>query len=254
MPTVSEAFKTYHDFASADLSDIYGKRLESAKKLMLNHVETGIFINDGSGKFTFKPLPAVAQLAPTFGVVSTHFDGDGKLDLVLAQNFYHPQRETGRMNGSLSLVLLGNGDGTFRPLPPDVSGVSLVGDARSAATVDLNGNNKPDMLITRNGYSPQIYINNAAGTSFKIRLKSKPLANRNGIGSRITIAFKDGTKESHDVLAGCGYLSQSTPEIFVSQTSSNPIIQATVYWQDGSVSEHVPPTMSPQGVEWEIKQ
>ena len=58
MPTVSAQFKTYHDFASASLNDIYGDRLSSALMLEVNTPESGIFVNDGKAHFTFKPLPS----------------------------------------------------------------------------------------------------------------------------------------------------------------------------------------------------
>ena len=36
-----------------------------------------------------------------------------KPDLLLAENFYGPQPETGRADGGVSQILLGNGDGYF---------------------------------------------------------------------------------------------------------------------------------------------
>lgn len=254
MPAVSEAFKTYHDFASADLDTIYGERLNQAEKLTLNHAETGVIINDGHGNFQFRALPRLAQLAPTFGVVATHLDGDGKPDLLLAQNFYHPQRETGRMNGSLSLALLGNGDGTFRPLEPSVSGIAIRGDARSATSVDITGNNRPDLLVSRNSDSPQLFINNASGNFRKIRLVSKNNKNRHGVGARLKFHFKDGTTEIQEVQAASGYLSQSTPELFISFSAQNPLEKITVQWPEGDISEHKESSLEQKSKAWVIRR
>ena len=252
MPSVREQFKTYHDFAIADLNTIYGKRLDSALRLEINTPETGMFINDGNGKFSFRPLPHIAQISPTMGIAATHLDGDGIPDLVLAQNFFLPQRETGRMDGSLSFVLLGNGDASFRVMEPTESGIALPGDARSLTVFDYYGNNQPDLLFARNSDSPQFYFNKARGRFLKIRLVTANPANLQGIGTRITLHYRDNSIQSCEIHAGNGYLSQSPNEIFASETKSNPIEKATVRWPDGTQSSYKPPQNSGSQL-WELR-
>lgn len=236
MPTVSEQFKTFHDFASSSLDDIYGERLSNAYKREINTTESGIFINDGTGKFTFQPLPTLAQISPVFGISATHLDADGKLDLVLAQNFHHPQRETGRMDGGLSLALLGNGDGSFRPLMPETSGLVVDGDSRSLTVLDLNGNHRPDLMIARNGAAPHIYINNAAGAFYTISLKGAA-SNPTAIGAKLTFHYKDDTSDVAEIQAGTGYLSQSPPTHHHT-TGKKKLSSITVHWPDGTISKH----------------
>jgi hypothetical protein len=156
------------------------------------------------------------------------------------------------MDGSLSFVLLGNGDTTFRILEPTDSGVALPGDARSLTVLDYFGNNQPDLLFARNSASPQFYFNQVEGRFLKIRLITNQSANRQGIGSRITFHYKDKTTQSCEISAGNGYLSQSPNEIFTSETPINPIEKATVRWPDGTESSHVPP--QEQGsLLWELR-
>ena len=88
-------------------------------------------VNDGNGKFAFRPLPWMAQLAPCFGVSITDIDGDGHPDIVLAQNFFGPQVETGRFDGGLSVLLRGDGKGGFSEVWPKESGIVVTGDAKS---------------------------------------------------------------------------------------------------------------------------
>jgi hypothetical protein len=83
--------------------------------------------------------PAVALesgLYPGF-VATADFDGDGKLDLVVTNLHRHAVS-----------VLLGNGDGSFRTLPP-----CDVGDwfAHSVAVGDFNRDGKPDLVVTGPG-------------------------------------------------------------------------------------------------------
>jgi len=79
--------------------------LDAAYKVEVNTLESGVLLNDGHGHFTFHPLPRIAQVAPSYGAALADVDGDGKLDLYLVQNFFGPQRETGRMDGGVSLLL-----------------------------------------------------------------------------------------------------------------------------------------------------
>ena len=67
------------------------KCLAEAYRVEANTLESGILLNDGTGHFGFHPLPRIAQIAPTFGIVAEDFDADGKIDLMLAQNFFSPQ-------------------------------------------------------------------------------------------------------------------------------------------------------------------
>ncbi|MFT5041019.1 MAG: hypothetical protein ACI8TX_001990 [Hyphomicrobiaceae bacterium] len=54
------------------------------------------------------------------------------------------------MDGGLSMLLLGNGDGSFRPVPPRKSGIVIPGDAVAIATPDLDGDGRPDLAISEN--------------------------------------------------------------------------------------------------------
>ncbi|MEJ6582112.1 MAG: CRTAC1 family protein [Akkermansiaceae bacterium] len=253
MPSVREQFKTFHDFASADLASIYGNRLAAAMRLEVNTAETGIFINDGNAHFSFQPLPHLAQVAPTMGAAATHLDGDGVLDLVLAQNDFTPQRETGRMDGGVSFALLGNGDGSFRIMPPATSGIAIEGDVRSLSIFDYLGNNRPDILIARNSASPRLLFNNASGNFLRITLQSSLKRNLSAIGAQITIYRKSGTLEKHQIDAGNGYLSQSPPEIFVSFTKLNPVEKIVIVGPTGIRSESLLPDHLQAGGLWTIR-
>ena len=151
MPVLRAKLPTFHSFASKSLADIYSEsRLEKARRFEANTLASGIFINDGKGKFDFRPLPRIAQVFPVFAIALEDFTGDRNSDLFLIGNSNSPQRETGNMDGGVSLLLEGDGRGQFVPVWPDESGLVIPGDAKGLAVTDLNGDGKPDVVVAIN--------------------------------------------------------------------------------------------------------
>ena len=149
MPSLAKKFPTFHDFGAALLPEIYTEeKLDQSLHLRVTTLGSGVFINQGQGRYTFTELPHAAQAAPIFGFAAADLNGDHKPDLVATQNFHGPQVETGWYNGGLSLVLAGRGDGTYRELTAPESGLAIPGEARAAAIDDLDRDGRPDLLIT----------------------------------------------------------------------------------------------------------
>lgn len=95
-----------------------------------------VLLNTGDGTFTVSaPVSSLSGSRPMF---VRDLNGDGKGDLIANQV------------GGLA-VLLGNGDGTFRPAP----GSPYAGDDSSGLFVaDVNGDGKPDIVAV--GYIPGV--------------------------------------------------------------------------------------------------
>lgn len=236
MPTLAQKFSTYKGFAAASLQEIYTpEKLEEVQRYSVSDLNTSVFWNDGKGNFTMEALPWAAQVAPSFGVSIRDFNGDGLQDIVLAQNFFTPQRETGRMAGGLSLLLMGkktDGKISFDPVWPSVSGIAVSGDAKSLATPDLNGDGMPDLSFGINSSPMKGYLGQPASQNmFALRLIG-PKNNPEAIGARVTI----NGQQHFEVRAGEGYLSQSPAALFISSDSAGSLESAEVRWPDGSKS------------------
>lgn len=235
MPHLGKKFQTFHSFALADLEEIYTEPvLENATKFAATNLSSGVFLNDGKGRFVFHPLRRLAQIAPGFGIVVGDLDGDGILDLYLAQNFYTPQPETGRMSGGVGLLLRGKGDGDFEPMWPKESGVIMPEDAKGACIADLNADGSPDLLLSANNGPARGFVSQEEGKWVQIKLRSKAAGNPNAIGARVTVSLPDGSKLMQEVHAGSGYLGQSAPALYFPGGAEN----ASVRWSDGHSSEH----------------
>lgn len=151
MPHLAKKFGTFDQFAKATLEEIYSApALKDGLRLEANTLESGILLNDGRGKFIFKPFPRIAQASPSFGTVFLDANGDQHPDLFLTQNFFSPQRETGRMDGGLGQLLLGAGDGTFQVVPAAESGIIIPQDANAVFARDVNGDKQTDLVISTN--------------------------------------------------------------------------------------------------------
>ena len=160
MPFLASKFTTYKDFAIAELADIYTPScLNDAQRFAANSFESGVYFNLGNCKFRFEPLPRLAQAAPGFGVSVVDVNLDGHEDVFLVQNFFSPQPETGRMDGGLSLLMLGDGTGELRPIWPHVSGLVVPGDAKSLTTTDFNNDGRVDFMIGINDADAMVYLN-----------------------------------------------------------------------------------------------
>jgi hypothetical protein len=242
MPMLEVKFPRFSDFASASLVDIYGaEAISKAVRLEATTLESGVLLNHGKGRFEFVPLPRLAQAAPGFGVGLADFDGDGNCDIVLAQNFFGPQREIGRMSGGLGLLLLGKGDGTFQPVWPDRSGIVIPDDAKSTIVADINHDRWPDCVVGINDGAVQLYENSGShsGRPVVVRLVGHP-GNPSAFGARVRVRTKDGHSQTAEAVAGGSYLSQSSGELFFSQGADEPITAIDVRWPDGRQSTHEP--------------
>ena len=237
MPYLAQKFPTYDSFASATLTDIYTQSsLQRAQAFQVNYLESAILINDGEARFEVKPLPELSQISPGFGVVATEVNGDGNADIYIVQNFYHPQRETGKMAGGLSVLLLGDGAGSFDQVWPNQSGLIVSEDARGLSSCDWNNDGWVDFVVSVNNGKMKLFENNPDPSnelnSLKVRL-SYAQGNPNGVGSKVSVIMEDGTVQSDEVSAGGSYLSQSSPDLFFGVGLEKKIKSINVRWPDG---------------------
>ena len=252
MPLLAEEFPTYDAFARASVEELFPRGLDGALRLEANTFESGVFVNDGRGAFEFAPLPRLAQISPGFGAVVSDVDGDGAADLYVVQNAFDPRHETGRFDGGLSLLLEGNGDGTFEPVWPDDSGLIVPGDAKGLTRADVDGDGAADFVVGINDGEVMTFLNRASTPerTARVRLRGRP-GNPSAIGSRITVRLSDGSRRTAEVHAGGSYLSQSSPVAFFGLGAGGGIAGVEVRWPDGTVSSH---TIADPRVEIAIEQ
>ncbi len=239
-----QRLKTFDGFARSTLSDLYGRtKLATSLRLEANTLASCVLINDGQAKFTTKPLPRGAQMAPSQGVLLSDLDADGLVDCVLAQNFFGAQPEIGLLDGGMSMILRGWGAGDFVAAGPIQSGITVGGAATAVTTVDLNADGRPELAFAINGGPVQIYSEpvrqSVPNRLLEVRLVGKP-GNPTAVGARITVRAKDAARsQSAEVTSGSGYLGQSEPARWFglgALDSASPV-EVEVRWPDGTTSK-----------------
>ena len=121
----------FKDYSKADLSDLFTKNdLKGAQIYHATELRAGIAWNDGQGNFTFEALPFDAQQAPVNDILIQDFNRDGLADLLLTGNFYPNEPVIGQSDASYGLLLSATGNGNYRVVPMEESGLKITGDAR----------------------------------------------------------------------------------------------------------------------------
>ena len=156
MPFITEKFPTYKDFASASITDVYGKDLDKSYHKQATNFANSILINEGNGQFSLKALPINSQVSCINTAIITDFDKDGNIDLLTAGNLFAAEVETPRNDANIGQLLNGNGAGEFKAVSVAESGFYAPGDVKDmtmietdAGTIILVANNNSEVKVFR---------------------------------------------------------------------------------------------------------
>jgi hypothetical protein len=200
LPSVKKGHLSYASFANTTIDGLFEHKIfTSAFKSSVNLMASSYLKNLGNGKFEMYSLPALAQLAPVFGIQPFDFNNDGNLDILLAGNDYSTEVFNGRLDASSGLVMLGDGKGNFNPIPVSESGLILDGNAKSMVCISRS-NGQPMFIASQNRGPLKCYqLNKQIPALFKV--KDNVIAQ---------VRFQEsGKKQKQEFYFGSGFLSQS---------------------------------------------
>jgi len=156
LPYLKKKYLKYEDYKEQRIEDIFTKeQLGKAMKWEAYELRSCVLINQGGKGYKMEPLPMEAQFSPVYGMVVKDFDGDGKPDILLGGNFYQSKPEVGIYDASYGLLLKGDGQGKFKSVPMQQSGVNISGAIRDISVLKvgkqsivilLKNNDKPAFL------------------------------------------------------------------------------------------------------------
>lgn len=230
VPRWQTEFPTYRSFGSATVDSLLASQDTPSFFVEARTLEHRLFLNRGD-RFESRPLPAEAQFAPGFGIGISDFDGDGHLDVFLAQNAFDFDLDSGRADAGVGLCLLGNGRGGLRPLSTKESGIALYGAQRGAAVADFDQDGRPDLVVTQNNGPTALFRNSGGTPGTRIRLQG-PAGNPEAIGASIRRVLQgQPIGPVREVQVGSGYLSGDSTTVVLPRLTQPSELE--VRWPDG---------------------
>jgi len=156
IPELEKKYPRYSMYKDAKITDIFTpEQLKNSIRLDANLLETSLFINDGTGHFTRKPLPLEVQFSTVYAAATGDYNHDGNQDVLLGGNLYNVKPEVGRYDASYGSLLLGNGHGSFNYIPAKFSGFHLDGEIRDFKEVTTSKGKI--ILVARSNDSLQVF-------------------------------------------------------------------------------------------------
>jgi hypothetical protein len=201
IPGLKKKFTSYAQYGEMVRKDLIGDDvLQDARHFSTNQLASGYLENRGNGTFAFRTLPALAQIAPVYGIQVGDFDADGHLDALLVGNFYPTDVLVGRYDAGKGLLLRGDGRGGFAPVSVAQAGLLADRDARALARVGTGGAGY--LLVVSNNHDTLQAFRPTAVRGTPLRLHPDD--------ATALLVRADGRRQRVEFGYGTGYLSQSS--------------------------------------------
>jgi len=207
LPGLTQRIPTFSAYADANIDQVLGPAAAKAVRLGATTLDHIVFLNRGD-RFEAHSLPPEAQLAPAFYAGVADFNGDGKEDVFLSQNFFATDIATPRYDAGRSLLLLGDGTGGLEAVPGQQSGLLVYGEQRGAAYADFDGDGRLDLAVSENGAPTRLFRNRRATPGLRVRVIG-PAGNPTGIGTQMRLRYGDAAGPVREIQAGSGYWSEN---------------------------------------------
>ena len=233
MPDLRTRIPSFAEYADASIDKVIGEPFSRAVRIQLTTVDHTIFLNRGD-HFEAVPLPAEAQEAPAYAAVPADFNGDGREDLFLSQNFSQTEVGSPRFDAGRGLLLLGDGKGGFAAVPGQTSGIRIYGDQRGAAASDYDGDGRVDLVVAQNGAELKLFRNAGGAPGLRVRLLGLA-GNPGAVGAAIRVRYADGDSPLREIRAGSNYWSEDGfVQVFARRSGPTSVF---VRWPGGKTSE-----------------
>jgi hypothetical protein len=167
--------------------------------LEANEFRSGVFMNNGAGKFSFIPLPESCQWSPVNSVVLLDLDQDEFLDMVVSTNDYGTEVTVGRYDALNGMVLKGDGRGGFKPCEEGMSGFVLPGDGKALSMLRA-ADGRLLIAASQNRAVLKLFKHNFTGKLVPLQRGEKSLQ----------LYLQSGAKRRAELYYGQGFLSQSS--------------------------------------------
>jgi hypothetical protein len=185
LPFLAGKFPSYRSYSAASLDEVLRPHKAEAREYTAATLKTMLLLNRGD-HFERRFLPREVQLSPAFGLVVADFNGDGHMDLFIAQNFFPTRPGMARLDAGRGLLLFGDGDGNLAPVGGSESGIRVYGEQRGAAVADFDHDGRMDIVVAQNAAPTRLFHNSTGNPSICVKLQGS-LENPNAIGASVRL-------------------------------------------------------------------
>lgn len=157
MPMFRKKYIRYRMYAGRTMDELFTPEQKQGMDIYTTRsFASGIFYNEGNGRFRFAGLPDMAQLSTINDMLFDDYDGDGNKDLLVCGNNNDPDVGTGNYDAMAALLLKGDGKGNFVPVPALRSGLNVRGEVRKL--VPLNDKGGRSVILLKNSAAAQVIM------------------------------------------------------------------------------------------------
>jgi hypothetical protein len=159
LPLIKKRFLKSNEYAGQTINTIFTKtELNEAVVKEVNESRSGLLQNNGNWNFSWEPFPLRAQFSPVHAIETLDIDKDGRIEILLAGNFFDVLPELGRYDASYGIVLQEKGKGEFEVILPEQSGFFIKGQVRKMQLMKRGTENI--IVVAKNNDSAQIIQSN----------------------------------------------------------------------------------------------
>jgi hypothetical protein len=171
-----------------------------------------------------------------WGLAFVDVDEDTWPDLVIANGHIYPEIDrspVGETYRQKTLLYRNLGNGNFADITASAGpGFAPARPSRGLAIGDLDGDGRPEILISNMNDRPALLKNTAPPRNFVAIALTGTKSNRSAIGARVTVEA-GGRKQVAEVVGGGSYYSQSALTLYFGLGKSDRLDRVEVRWPSG---------------------